>query len=94
MGQGSFGAVVGMAEDFAVDKQIAADGGDEVINYDGEANSEINAEREKKNLGAGEKDIGEHVKLSGVFTVFGGFIFREGPLASTSAVKSVGEFGD
>lgn len=83
-----------MAEEFAVNEEFDGATDEGVENDDGETGDEIDLESEESDLGGGEKDVGNHVKLDGVATVFWGFVLGERPFAGAGAVKSVGKFGD
>ena len=91
--EGVFGAVVWVAEEFAVEDKFESTADDSVVDDDDYPNDPVDLKGAEKNLRSGEESIRDHVKLCGVFAVFGGFIFREGPFAGTSAIKSIGKFG-
>lgn len=94
MGEGVFGAVVGVAEEFAVDEKFDSATDESVENDDGETGDEIDLKSEEGDLGGGEEDVGDHIELDGVATVFWGFVLGERPFAGAGAVESVGELGD
>lgn len=94
VGEGVFSAVVGVAEEFAVDEKFDSATDESVENDDNEAGDEIDLKSEEGDLGGGEENVGNHVKLDGKAAVFRGFILRKRPFTGAGAVKSVGELGD
>lgn len=82
-----------MTEEFAVKDNLKNTTNESIEYNNDDANHLVDLESTEENLGCREEYIRDHVELSGVFAVFGGFILREGPFAGTSTIKSIGEFG-
>ena len=84
-----FGAIVWVTEEFTVEDEFENATNYRVIDNYNQANNPVNLEGAIENLPGGQQDIRNHIELSGIFAVFGGFVLRERPFAGAGTVESV-----